>query len=134
MTVQEHLQQAQRNEALAFQLGNPPIEAHDWAITVLFYTVLHFVDAYLLQQHGIVPRGHTATWHRQTSQRNPGRNDYVKQHVRQIFRAYKILYDASRLARYEGAYLGQNGAGNYQNLSNNEFAQIRQFFRQQQGW
>jgi hypothetical protein len=102
MPVQEHLQQAQHNEALASQLGNPPIEAHDWAITVLFYTVLQVVDAYLLQQHGRVPRGHTATWNWQTSQRNPGRNDYVRQHLRQIYGTYKILYDASRLARYEG--------------------------------
>src|SRR5262245_22802242 len=125
MTVQEHLQQARHNEALASQLVNPPLEAYDWAITVLFYTVLHFVDAYLLQQHGIVPRGHTATWNRQTGQRSPGRNDYVRQHLRQISGAYEMLYDASRLARYEGAYLGQNGVGSYQNLRNNEFAQAR---------
>ena len=116
MTVQEHLQQARHNETLASQLGTPPIEAYDWAITVLFYAVLHFVDAYLLQQHGIVSRGHAATWNRQTGQRNPGRNDYVRQHLRQISGTYKILYDASRLARYEGAYLGQNGARNYRPL------------------
>jgi len=133
MTVQEHLRQARHNEALTSQLGSPPIEAYDWAITVLFYTVLHFVDAYLLQQHGIVPRGHTATWNRQTGQRNPGRNDYVRQYLHQISSAYKILYDASRLARYEEAYLGRNGAGNYQNLRNKEFIQAREFFRQQKG-
>jgi len=134
MTVQEHLQQARHNETLASQLGSPPIEAYDWAIIVLFYTVLHFVDAYLLQQHRIVPRGHTATWNPQTGLRTPGRNDYVRQHLRQISRAYKILYDTSRLARYEGTFLGPSAASYYQNLRNKEFIQTREFFRQQKGW
>jgi uncharacterized protein (UPF0332 family) len=133
MTVQGHLRQARHNEALASQLGSPPIEAYDWAITILFYSVLHFVDAYLLQQHGIVPRGHSATLNRRTGQRNPGRNDYVNQHLPLISSAYRILYDTSRLARYEGTYLGQTGAVEYQRRRNTEFAQVRAFFRQL-GW
>lgn len=133
MTLQEHLQQAWQNEALASQLGSLPLAAYDWAITVLFYAILHFVDAYLLQHHGIVPRGHTATRDRRTGQRIPGRNDYVRQHLPQIARAYQVLYTASRRARYEGAYLGPNSAGYYQRLRDNEFATARGFFRQL-GW
>ncbi len=134
MTIQEHLRQARHNETLAPQLGSPPLEAYDWAITVLFYTALHFVDAYLLQQHGIVSQGHSATWNRQTGQRTPGRNDYVRQYLRQIARAYKALYDLSRLARYEGMFLTPKAASDYRNLHNTEFAQVRAFFRRQQGW
>ncbi len=131
MTVPEHLQQARRNEGLAQRLGIPPFRTYDWAITVLFYCILHFVDAYLLDRHNIIPGGHTATWKKR--QRIPGRNDYVKQHLPGIYDAYKILYDASRLARYEGAYLFPSSAGDYQNLRDNEFARARQFFRQF-GW
>ncbi len=133
MTVQEHLQQARHNEGLAQRLGIPPFRTYDWAITVLFYCILHFVDAYLFQFHQIVPKGHTATRDRRTGQRLPGRNDYVNQYLPQIARAYKMLYSASRRARYEGAYLGLNGAGYYQRLRDNEFASARQFFRQW-GW
>ena len=75
MTVQEHLRQARQNEALAHKLGSPPLEAYDWAITVMFYALLHFVDAYLLEHHHLIPRGHTATWNRRRRQRIPGRND-----------------------------------------------------------
>ena len=131
MTVQEHLQQARHNEGLAQRLGIPPFRTYDWAITVLFYCILHFVDASLLDHHNIIPGGHTATWKR--GQRIPGRNDYVRQHLPQIARAYQMLYTASRRARYEGAYLGPNGAGYYQRLRDNEFASARQFFRQW-GW
>lgn len=133
MTVQEHLNQARHNEDLAQQLGSSPTEAYDWAITVLFYGILHFVDAYLLQRYGIVPRGHTAARDRKTGQRIPGRNDYVRQYLPQISGEYKIFYDASRLARYEGAYLAPSSVGNYQNLRDNEFAAARGFFRQL-GW
>ena len=131
MTVQEHLQQARQNEALAQQLGSPPLEAHDWAITILFYSLLHFVDAYLLQYQNITPGGHTATWRK--GQRIPGRNDYVTLHLPQISGEYKVLYSASRRARYEGAYLTPSSVGNYQKLKDNEFASARAFFRQL-GW
>ena len=133
MTVQEHQQQARRNEGLAQRLGISPLRTYDWAITVLFYSILHFVDAYLLQRHGIVPRGHTATRDRRTGQQIPGRNDYVRRHLPQIALAYQFLYSASRRARYEGAYLGPNSAGYYQRVRDNEFATARQFFRQL-GW
>ena len=129
MTVQDHLDQARRNENLARQLEN--LAAHDWAITVLFYGILHFVDAYLLQRHNSTPGGHTTTWKK--GRRIPGRNDYVKLHLPGIHDAYRVLYSASRRARYEGAYLGPGSVGYYQRLRDNEFASARGFFRQL-GW
>jgi hypothetical protein len=133
MTVQEHLQQARRNEGLAQRLGIPPFRTYDWAMTVLFYSILHFVDAYLLQRQGIVPKGHIAARDRRTGQRLPGRNDYVKQHLPQIAPAYQFLYSASRRARYDGAFLGPKSVEYYQRLRDNEFASARGFFRQF-GW
>jgi hypothetical protein len=59
MKTAEHLSQAYHNETLAFQFGNPPLEAYDWAITALFYCALHFVDAYLFELRSIDPEGHT---------------------------------------------------------------------------
>jgi len=131
MTVQEHQQQARRNEGLAQRLGIPPLRTYDWAITVLFYCILHFVDAYLLDRHNIIPGGHTGTWKK--GQRIPGRNEYVKLYLPGLYDSYKILYDASRLARYEGAYLSSSSESDYKNLRDNEFATARQFFRQL-GW
>ena len=131
MTVQEHLQQARRNEGLSQRLEIPPFRTYDWATTTLFYCILHFVDAYLLDRHRISPRGHTATSRR--GQKIPGRNDYVKQHLPGIYDAYKMLYDASRWARYEGAFLDPGSMQDYQRLRDNDFASARLFFRQL-GW
>jgi hypothetical protein len=133
MTVRDHLQQARRNEDLARKLGSKPLEAYDWAITVMFYSLLHFVDAFLLQHHNVIPKGHTATRDRKTGQRIPGRNDYVRQYLPQIYDAYKTLYDVSILARYEGVYLTRSSVVDYKSLKNNEFASARGFFRQR-GW
>jgi len=134
MTVQDHLRQARHNENLAQKLGSRPLEAYDWAITVMFYSLLHFVDAYLLQQGIPLPKGHTARLDRKTGQMTPGRNDCVKQHLRQIYGAYKRLYDASIRARYEGAYLTPSSIRDYQDLKTNQFDRARGFFRQQLGW
>jgi len=133
MTVQDHLRQARQNEELAQKLGSQPLEAYDWAITLMFYSLLHFVDAYLLERRHIAPRGHTAVWDRRRGQRVPGRNDYVRQYLPQIYEAYKVLYYASRRARYEGAYFTSDSVEYYQNLKNNEFASARAVFRQL-GW
>jgi len=128
MTFQDHLSQANHNERLFQQLGSGSLGAYDWAITVMFYSLLHFVDAWLLQHHNIIPKGHTK------KRGVLGRNDYVKQHLPQIYGAYKRLYDASIRARYEGAYLTPGSLGDYQNLKTNQFDRAREFFRQQQGW
>ena len=133
MTVQEHLRQARQNEARAHKLGSPPLEAYDWAITVMFYALLHVVDASLLEHHHLIPRGHTATWNRQRRQRIPGRNDDVKQYLPAMYDAYKLLSYASRRARYEGASLTADSVGDYQNLKNNACASARAFFHQF-GW
>lgn len=134
MKTSKHLRQASRNEILASQFGNPALAAYDWAITTLFYCALHFVDAYLFELRSIDPEGHTTTRNKTTGLTNRGRNDLVKLHIPSIHQDYLVLYSASRRARYEVAYLEPTAANYYQKLKNNEFARVREFFRQRKQW
>ena len=134
MKTADHLRQAYHNEALASQLGSLSLSAYDWAITALFYCALHFVDAYLFELRSIDPEGHTTRRDKVTRQNVLGRNDLVKVHIPVIHKDYLGMYSASRRARYDVAYLGATAANYYQNLKNNEFARVRQFFRQQKKW
>jgi hypothetical protein len=134
MRTAEHLQQARHNEALASQLGSPSLLAYDWAITALFYCALHFVDAYLFDLRNLDPEGHTARWDQRLGRRILGRNDYVKLNIPAIYQDYEKLYNASRRARYEGAFLSTTANRYYQSLKNNEFTRVRQFFWQQKKW
>ncbi|HEV8714251.1 MAG TPA: HEPN domain-containing protein [Candidatus Binatia bacterium] len=129
MNEQEHIRQALHNEELFKKLTAKPFEAYDWAITVMFYCILHFVDAYLRKNWNVIPQGHTASARSGTIK--DGRNDYVKKYMpRQVYSDYRMLYDASMRARYEGAYLSPQGISTYQKLFANEFTRLRQFFRQ----
>jgi len=134
MNTAKHLKQAYPNKTLASQLGSPPLEAYDWAITALFYCALHFVDAYVFELHGIDPEGHTTKRDKATGRNILGRNDLVKLHIPVIHKDYLSLYSASRRARYDVAYLALTAANYYQKLKSNEFARVRQFFRQQKRW
>jgi hypothetical protein len=44
---EDHLNRAQDNERLAGSLDLNSAINVDWAITILFYAALHYVDAYL---------------------------------------------------------------------------------------
>ncbi|MGE0821817.1 MAG: hypothetical protein AB7G75_34305 [Candidatus Binatia bacterium] len=134
MKTDEHLKQAYHNETRVARFGSSDLNAYDWAITALFYCALHFVDAYLFELRGIDPEGHTARYDRATGRNVPGRNDLVKMHIPVIHADYLKMYSASRRARYDVAYLGLTAATYYQNLKNNEFARVREFFRQQKKW
>ena len=134
MKTDEHLKQAYHNETLASRFGSSDLNAYDWAITALFYCALHFVDAYLFELRGINPEGHTARYDRATGRTVPGRNGLVKMHIPVIHKDYLKMYSASRRARYDVAYLGPTAANYYQNLKNNEFSRVREFFHQQKQW
>lgn len=51
-----HLGQAEHNLALYDGLDRKKYS--DWASTVLFYSALHYVDAYLARNLGVHPNGH----------------------------------------------------------------------------
>jgi len=89
-TRAQHEQQARQNLGLHEHLAG--LEAHlDWAVTALFYSALHYIDAFLLP---IDPRSHRH------------RNEIISRHpqLATIYRQYRLLLDRSRDTRYECVY------------------------------
>lgn len=79
----------------------------DWIVILAFYKALHAVDSYLAKCN-IHPTRHGG---------DNGRNDNVRQHLRNIFVQYSALYAASQKARYED-YTYQNDPQEVNNLLN----------------
>ena len=55
--LNQHLPLAESNESFAESIVSLPARFPDWEITALFYSALHYVDAFLSTQ-GIHPRSH----------------------------------------------------------------------------
>lgn len=94
ITPVEHISQAEHNEAL-FEHLNTFLPSHgDWQVTLLFYTTLHYVDAWLHQVRpptGIHPGGHRE------------RARYVATYLgAPMARDYLRLQQRSENARYDG--------------------------------
>lgn len=86
----QHLLRAKQNEALAESLRKDNGCNIDWAIVMLFYSALHYVDAYLAgKQAHPVDHKH--------------RDDEIERNgaISDIFGDYRRLKDLSRAARYE---------------------------------
>lgn len=85
--LDDHLRQAERN--LDFSLSLDPGKYSDWIATGLFYTALHYVDAFLA-----------------TKNQHPGKHDIrdgfvAKLHeLKPLYSEYRALKDSSRNARY----------------------------------
>ena len=58
-TVQEYLEKAERNEKLADTLASLPERYTEWEVTALFYSALHYVNAFL-EVKGLRPTIHHA--------------------------------------------------------------------------
>lgn len=84
----DHLKQARHNET--FYATVDKLAFKDWAITVLFYTGLHYIDAFLAQRRNIHPTIHKT------------RDNLVATVVelKPIFNDYSFLKNASFNARY----------------------------------
>lgn len=83
----DHLSQAQHN--LEFGESLDAAKYSDWVATALFYTALHYVDAFL-DTKGYHPGKHDV------------RDGFVAkvQELRPIYDHYRALKDSSRTARY----------------------------------
>ena len=79
----------------------------DWIVTLAFYKALHAVDSHLATLN-IHPTKHGG---------DDGRNESVRQHLRNVFSQYSALYAASQKARYED-YTYQNDPGEVATLIN----------------
>ena len=94
---EQHLARADENEKLALGLSRQHGFCVDWAITMLFYSGLHWIDAYLAGKN-FHPANHEI------------RDDEVEKNgsLSDIFRDYRRLKDLSRAARYEIPNFGED--------------------------
>ena len=85
---QQHIVQAARNQEVAELLATGGY--HDWAITALFYSAMHLIQAYLVQS------GRTANSHWQ-------RRQWIRNltELRPVLAAFDELQAYSENARYE---------------------------------
>jgi hypothetical protein len=91
----EHLKKADETESLALALkSNIPV-CVDWAIIMLFYAALHYIDAFLAGKN-LHPLDHSK---RDEEIENNGT-------IADVYRDYRRLKDMSRAARYEIANFG----------------------------
>ena len=104
----QRLTQAQHNYGLYRELkriGRYP----DWTVTVLFYTAMSLVEAYLAEKE-------PPTFHRIKSHQD--RNDAVALKLPRIYGHYRVLHNLSTVARYHpeepkptGSEIAQGEAG-----------------------
>lgn len=87
-----HLWQANHNETFYSQLLTT--EFLDWAVTAIFYSGLHYVDAYLATKNGDPKYAHPPT--------HEVRTPLVarESNLRRIFPQYERLKNKSEAARY----------------------------------
>lgn len=86
-TRTQHDEQARDNLDLYEHLA--AINRHlDWALTALFYSAVHYIDAFLLPEN---PRSHRR------------RNEIISRRpeLNAVYRNYRLLLDRSRETRYE---------------------------------
>ena len=111
---QDHVRRAERNLAFynSFALDTTPYR--DWAVTALFYSALHYVDA-RLDAFNIHPDNH------------PERGQAVGEKLsRRLYRSYRELQEKSEDARYRLIDLDSKSI---RDLETGDFAAIREFVR-----
>ena len=84
--LHRHLPQAERNEKAADDLASLPDRHPDWEVTMLFYSALHYVDAFLATI-GLHPQNHRE------------RHDLLAI-LTDVPEYYQILFKRSMNARY----------------------------------
>lgn len=90
-TQAEHIKKASENEIFADALGTTTQASVNWKLVVLFYTSVHYVEAYLAKQLNQHLRSHTT------------RDNYVAKeaNLRKIRSQYSHLKFYGYNARYE---------------------------------
>lgn len=113
-TKDEHLDKAISNEQLGEVLSQSAFT--DWAVTVLFYSALHYCHA-ILAVSGQHPVSHDTT------------GPLVRKHpaLKRIWKEYESLHIASRNARY---YATEITPGHLQNVKT-DFQALRAYIRGQ---
>ncbi len=119
MKYGDHINKALHNEAFIEQFNLPDSDFPDWAVTVISYAALHYVDALLAKSFGSFPKNHgerSSYVYRQPALRNI-RNDYEDlkndgveaRYTDRIFTAQEInkhiLPSLDRIKAYVGQYV-----------------------------
>lgn len=109
----EHLGAAEANKSLAITLlrqGHP-----EWAAVLVFYSALHFVEAYLASKD-LHARSHEARW------------NYISKltDLQPLYDPYRLLETRSRWARYE---LRRLSSADVQGFIDSELRQIEERVR-----
>jgi len=92
-TGTQHLEQAMLNEQLAMWLASrEPERAASWAIIMLFYSALHYIDAYLEGVRAVSSPSHEA------QDANIAADPEMQN--RQVVERFQVLRQASIEARY----------------------------------
>jgi hypothetical protein len=86
-SADQHRHKAERNREFLDTISRE--EFPDWVVVAAFYTVVHIVERLRAAAH----EGH--------SENHGDRQRYVEERHRTIYPAYKILQNASMLARYQ---------------------------------
>jgi uncharacterized protein (UPF0332 family) len=115
-TKGQHLAKAEHNQKLADTLvkGSYP----DWAVTIYFYSALHYVHA-VLAVYGQHPESHEAT--APLVRRNPV--------LKKVWAEYRSLQTAARNARYYAAVITND---HLQDVCN-DYNTLKSYLRQQLG-
>ena len=99
-TRQQHIKKYEENKLLlGTKLSVENAEFYNWIVTVAFYAALHLVEARLADDN-IDSSDHTA------------RNNNVERfnYFQPIRAKYKVLYDRSRVARYDATFMNEKKA------------------------
>lgn len=107
-----HLQKATDNETLARSLNWDDTTEADWAVTMLFYSALHYIDAFLAGKN-THPRDHQA---RDSAIENNGT-------ISVLYNDYRRLKDGSRSARYDFPAFQRNDLSRF----DQRFARVKSF-------
>lgn len=96
-STEEHIKKYNENKKLLeTNLNIKKCNFYNWIVTVSFYAALHLVEAKLAEK-GFDSRDHL------------GRNNNIARfnQFKAIRNEYKILYDKSRIARYDGTFMNE---------------------------
>ena len=112
----EHIAKAERNEKFAETVCKT--KYYEWAITIIFYSALHYVDA-VLAASGIHPENHT----------DRGDAMGVNPTLLRVREEYRLLETLSRNSRYRAMRIDENDLGKAQAA----FGALRSHLRSRMG-
>lgn len=97
--MQHHIDQANHNQDFHSSIETNFVgKFHDWKITVLFYTALHYLKALACQRGIDIGETHYEV----ENNVNPDRNHAKMRITKGAWREYKALFNYSQTARYSG--------------------------------